>query len=299
MALPCFDVGTGTIFANHFTHHGADAIRSYKAWINQVVFDGEKSTNGSLKHTLEEMHRALAGTGHIVLMTDSQDIGACHVHYIAELVVGKTVASMPSGWPLELLQPMAQEVLGMLSPHCERAVVAGGIRRQAEVCGAIEIVCIPKRETKKVVTRPAVVIGPDLFNPKPRVVRPEESETVTLPVPGFTRAVDSLCRVKGQPSGRYTQRLVWSKATGPVKVDIFMPRTENWGYILAIRTGPAEFSSALGTRWARLGYRSEDGMLIDREGNDVPVYEEQDMFSLLGLQWSEPDFRDIPIAAQQ
>jgi len=114
---------------------------------------------------------------------------------------------------------IAELVKGRLEPHCDRIEIAGSTRRKREVIGDIEIVCIPKK---------------------------------------FSVEVNKYEKVKGEPTGRYTQRLF----AGVVKLDIFMCQKENWGNIFAIRTGSADFShKVLATGWVKKGYESEGGFL--------------------------------------
>ena len=159
----------------------------------------------------------------------------------------------------------ARELQSRLSPHCERIEIAGSIRRQKEEVGDIEIVCIPK----------TIMAG--LFS--------DEVERD----PGFIAAVDTMEAVRGKPTGRYTQRIT---PLG-IKLDLFMATKENWGLILAIRTGSADFSAMrLAARWVQLGYHSADGMLI-KDGEEFPCYEERELFQLLGMDWIEPKDRNV------
>jgi hypothetical protein len=62
-----------------------------------------------------------------------------------------------------------------------------------------------------------------------------------------------------------------------------MARLENWGLILAIRTGSADFSHhVLGKGWTETGYESKGGMLNKRGTEEqIVVPEEKDMFCLI------------------
>lgn len=66
---------------------------------------------------------------------------------------------------------------------------------------------------------------------------------------------------------------------------------DNWGYILAIRTGSVNFSKRLASGWVRYGFRGEEGNLVDSAGNINPVREERDLFLLAGIPWTEPENR--------
>jgi DNA polymerase/3'-5' exonuclease PolX len=67
---------------------------------------------------------------------------------------------------------IAEKYLSILKPFCERIEIAGSIRREQPFPNDIELVCIRK--------------GRELFN--------------------FVEAVDQWKKVKGKPSGKYTQR---------------------------------------------------------------------------------------------
>ena len=178
--------------------------------------------------------------------------------------------------------PMSlREALGLariladdLRPHCSRIEIAGSIRRGKAWVNDIEIVAIPKQVP--------VAAAEDLFGG-------EERSTGTERDPGFVAVVKRSAHtlVRGKPAtGRYVQFLA---RTG-VKVDLFMATPENWGYILAIRTGSAEFSKSLAWRWKKMGYEGQDGMLT-RFGKPVPLKEERDLFNLIQLPWVQPQDR--------
>ena len=177
---------------------------------------------------------------------------------------------------LRTARAVASEMVEALRPYCERIAVAGSIRRGREWINDIEIVAIPKSTVKQ----PDVdIFGEPLW--KPTVVRD----------PGFIMVVDSLANriVRGKVSdGRYVQFF-----TGEgVKVDLFMFAPDTWGYIMAIRTGSAEFMRMVAARWVQLGYKGVEGQLT-RFGKPVPVPEEADLFGLLGMRVPPPHAREL------
>jgi len=160
--------------------------------------------------------------------------------------------------------PVAVRLMEELAPFVTRAEIAGSIRRNRDQVGDIEIVAIPAPD-------PA---GGDLFG-------------VATVHPGFVAAVERYTAVKGSPTGRYTQRIL----PDGINLDLFIARPENWGLILAIRTGSAEYCRrVLAPAWVHSGFRSVDGMLV-RNGRQVPVYEEGQLFRLCGLPWVRPEDR--------
>ncbi len=159
---------------------------------------------------------------------------------------------------------IAEEIKAALDPYCNRIEIAGSIRRECCEVGDVEIVCIP-----------SVELG-GLF-------KDEE-----LRSQGFCKQINAWEKVKGSPEGKYTQRIYEG-----MKVDIFIAVPENWGMILAIRTGSADFSHMrLAARWAKFGYTSRGGILYDDQDQPTMIREEKDLFDLLGLDWLDPKDRD-------
>lgn len=151
---------------------------------------------------------------------------------------------------LEQAQAAAFRAMGQLALYCERIEVAGSIRRNKPEVGDVELVCIPR----------------------------------TRFLPQFCEAVKAWKKVKGEPTGKYTQRIL----PEGIYLDLFMVSRQNWGLIFAIRTGPADYSHLVLARgWVAAGYKCEGGYL-HKNGEVVPVLEEQDLYALIGKQWEEP-----------
>lgn len=156
---------------------------------------------------------------------------------------------------------IANKYLYLLGPHCEKAHIAGSIRREQAEVKDIEIVCIPKREL--------VCSTTDLFG--------NDNDATWQPVRAFCDVVNSLPKVKGLATGKYTRRLL----PEGIQLDLFMVNRENWGAQLLIRTGSARFSKwVIGTLLPQQGYRMEDGYVMKGQ-HVVPVYEEEDVLNLL------------------
>lgn len=167
----------------------------------------------------------------------------------------------------ELMLKMAQLVEKRMKPYCDRIQIAGSIRRKKPEPRDIEILCIPK-----------TIELTDLFSGK-------EKKRVS----GFAEVVDSWVHIKGNAhDGKYMQRMMDN-----VKIDIFTATPETWAMQLAIRTGSAEFSHrVLANRWVKLGYHAEGGMLMKGD-KPIPVFEEEDLFKLLQLEYVEPWKRNV------
>lgn len=154
----------------------------------------------------------------------------------------------------DLAKQIADKYVEKLKPMCYRIEIAGSIRREKPEVKDIEIVCI--RDPKK------------LFE--------------------WTYFINSLEKVKGEAIGKYTQR----KLPEGINLDLFMCKKENWGLIFAIRTGSADYShNVLACNWVKLGYKSIDGILM-KDGAEVHVPEEKDLFKLIGVNYIEPVYRN-------
>ena len=147
---------------------------------------------------------------------------------------------------------IADKYVEILKPYCLRIEIAGSIRREKPEVKDIEIVAIPGN------------------------------------IESFAREVNKLQKVKGEPTGKYTQRIL----PEGISLDLFIANEKNWGLIFAIRTGSANFShKTLACGWVKKGYHSVNGMLIDKYGNEVEVREEKDLFNLIGVAYVQPNQR--------
>jgi len=163
--------------------------------------------------------------------------------------------------PLEKAEEKASILITALIPFCKKrnCFVAGSIRRKKPFVKDIEIVLV--RDTKHIAE--------------------------------FKAVLDTLEKIKGDALGKYTQRIFRS-----IKVDIFMCNEDNLGYVLAIRTGPANFSKYLARRWVGLGFKSKEGYIYQFNlskmscyGSKYKFYTEQEFFDFLGLDYIEPEKR--------
>jgi len=161
--------------------------------------------------------------------------------------------------------PLAEDALNALKPYCERILIAGSIRRQRPEVKDIELVVIPR------------MVPAGLFH--------DELEVD----PDFCGTVNRWHKVKGEPTGKYTQRVL----PGGMALDLFIANPDNWGWILALRTGSSDFNQkVLLHAMHQQGYSSDGGTLL-RYGKVIPTSEEVDVFRLLKLPWVEPWAREV------
>lgn len=172
--------------------------------------------------------------------------------------------------PLWTAELYARQVLDILRPHCEKIAFAGSVRRRKRVVGDLEIVCIPKREA-------------DLFG---------NDAGVSCRFKGI---VDSWGHVRGAADGKYMRRVLppMGGLSGGFECDIFMASPDNFGWILALRTGPDNFNRGFWLpRLERAGFASVDGFIVRRSDflrQKVPT--EKALFALLGCEFIKPNKR--------
>lgn len=154
---------------------------------------------------------------------------------------------------------IALDTLEQLKPYCSRIEIAGSIRRKKAEVGDIEIIAIPK---------------------------PYE---VGLFQSGIANVINQWKKVKGDLPCKYTQRIL----PEGIKLDLFFATKENWGLIFAMRTGSKDYSHyVLANGWARNGFKSIDGYLF-RDNERYEVREEKDLFRIAGINYVEPENRNL------
>lgn len=175
------------------------------------------------------------------------------------------------------LTGLAGEIVAVLEPGCERVVLAGALRRGETATKDVDIVCQPKYE--------ATV---DLFGKETGRSYARFYGSLDMMTARF-----GLSRSKAGPK----LQIFYDPETG-ASVDLFIvvPPAQ-WGAILAIRTGPREFSHLcvkprLDGGAMPMNMRQQGGALW-RGGQLVETPEEADWFAALGLPCWEPRERSV------
>lgn len=201
--------------------------------------------------------------------------------------------------PLPEADELAAEVLDLLRPATERIAIAGSIRRRRPDVGDVEIVAIPRYESRADVER----VG--LFDDQP--LPPIEVNLLDELCAGllldgtFGKRLDK----NGRPAiGPKYKRLTYRDFA----LDLFVGTPENWGVLMAIRTGPASFAHAFVTNVGHqtrpayagaehkprpgllpVGMRVGEGnQLFGPDGRVIPTPEEASFFSAIGLRCLPP-----------
>jgi DNA polymerase/3'-5' exonuclease PolX len=189
---------------------------------------------------------------------------------------------------LDAARQIADGLVRQMRPYCERAEIAGSIRREKPDVKDIEIVAVPTWELAPVEEQVRDLFGhpgklPDNTNllhfwamklareAGVRWIKPGTSEVIPW---------------EPKPDGKYWRGLV----DETIKLDLFLASRDNFGLIYLIRTGSADFSEAVVTHAKRIGLPCKEGFLRDH-GEPQPTREEPDVFARLGLEYVEPRLR--------
>jgi DNA polymerase/3'-5' exonuclease PolX len=176
-----------------------------------------------------------------------------------------------------------------LAPACERVEIAGSLRRGKPEVHDIEIVAVPKTET-----RPDGLFGEvqgDLL--EECVAGLLAHERIEARAIGIKRADGSI---------EIQNKLGWAfKALvyHGIAVDLFVVRPPaSWGVIFGLRTGPGDWNIELVTRCKEVGRRVAGGQVEAWHSASsswvvVPTPEEADFFRSIGQPWVEPADRSV------
>lgn len=184
--------------------------------------------------------------------------------------------------PLEEARLVAERVVSLcgLRTLAKRYEIAGSIRRGKPLCGDIDIV----------------------FESEDGVVNGRIDELLTCAVWERMDAEVSLASSglvvwldkAGRPKWGQKMRSAGIVHNGQViAVQLHRCVAANWGNILAIRTGPSEYSKALVSGLWKYGLKQQDGFLM-RDGLIVPCLDESSFFHEIGHRWVEPGQRVVP-----
>lgn len=216
-----------------------------------------------------------------------------------------------------------------MAPHCYRVEVAGSVRREKAEVSDIEIVAHPKKYWVK-----ETLPQKDIFEPNETQVQHSElvdkcfavlpnvewiktgfkdtsmliqkhGKQVLTEVPELGLGFDmEISREKNYGMDRkHWKGLTWYKDL-PVKLDIFIAGSDNFGAIHFIRTGPKDFNLKTIAKLKSNGYNFEDGYLIHLPGsaadiNDLPhkdrrefCHTEYTVFEKAGMVYIKPSSRN-------
>lgn len=173
----------------------------------------------------------------------------------------------------QVARDLAERIVKELSPVCQRIEIAGSIRRQKQMIGDIEIVCIAQQQL-------------DLFG--------DPNGSLLAPHLEFLATEGRI--IKGDKWGEKYKKF-YVPARPELSIDLFITTPDEWGYTYTIRTGCAEFSHLIVTPRQYGGYLPGHlrvgGCRIWDGDKALPTPEEGELFAALGLRYVEPDLREV------
>lgn len=200
--------------------------------------------------------------------------------------------------PLARARSLADAVVGLLGHACHRIEIAGSIRRGRADVGDVEILAVPRNAPAH-----------DLFG---REIEP--TDLLAARCSDLVRR--GVLALRPDTAGRTAFGSKYKRlAYRGFALDLFVVTPPaQWGVLMALRTGPREFSHRLVTPRALGGFLPAGlvvrGGALRRTGVDpeeaglvaervVPTPEERDLFDALGLRYLEPSARtgEEPLAA--
>ncbi len=195
---------------------------------------------------------------------------------------------------LAVAQRAAAKLVELLEPVCEPGYCrfAGSVRRAAADCKDVELVIIPRWGSR----RSDGDLFPMIHNLAQLAIE-DVGETLRPIKPGvplwgeigeISVAPCALPKWPLKAEGKYWR--LWMPNL-QATADIFVCTPETWGLNFTLRTGSADFSHGLATRWNKLGGVFAGARLVDRTGKTLETPEEQDVFDLLEIEWVLPPER--------
>ena len=176
-------------------------------------------------------------------------------------------------WALAEAAEVAEDLIRLLGPDCDRIEIAGSVRRCKPNVGDIELLVIPK-------TAPTDTLWLDRT--------PLDKRILEFMVDGI---LDYRLNKKGiRTYGRLNKLLI--HVPSGIGVDLFSTTAENWGMSLVVRTGPAEFCVKMMSRFRALGLKGHAyGGVEDPLGTQLPCPTEEEVFRLARCSYIPPEKR--------
>lgn len=201
--------------------------------------------------------------------------------------------TVKSGQSLENARRMADKLIIQFGPFCTRIEIAGSIRRKKPVVGDIELVAIPRVETRQVAGQYAL-FNPGLPSREVSLLDEWLEHMATMTPPRIEKKPPPGVETLTAWGERYKKFWVYlSDKLGFIQVDLFLTTAETWGSIFTIRTGPAGYSHEL-VKYIKYKtpYEQRDGALWDmRTGERVHTPSEMCYFETIGVPWWPPEYR--------
>jgi DNA polymerase (family 10) len=162
------------------------------------------------------------------------------------------------------VEPLAVKVLSAIEPYCQKAEVAGSIRRKKDKVNDIDIVVQPKAQCWIKAIR-------EIRRKFEAITEKQGTKLATLYVPFASK-----------------------QGEGYLQVDLYRDSKRTWGILLLIRTGSAKHNIYLCNVAIRKGYRLAYSQgLLNEKGEVIASKTEREVFQALGLDYIQPEDREV------
>jgi len=134
---------------------------------------------------------------------------------------------------------LATKIENAISLSCHEIKVVGSVRRQREQVGDIEFVCIPR-------LCPERGAQLSLLGDEPVMV-----SELDLLIPQLLKDKPDLSLIQNGPKQKTLQLEYYDGfdlTVKEVQIELYITTLDQWGYIVAMRTGPSDFSKAFVTQ---------------------------------------------------
>lgn len=191
-------------------------------------------------------------------------------------------------------QRVGEAVVRLLRPICHRVEIAGSVRRCKPQVHDIEVLAIPRPSPKATIQ--AKLIGTVEVDRWTTDDWADEGLRSGLLEHRRDKAGRPACGVRFKRLKIDSEKVVPGIRAGWMALDLFvvLPPAQ-WGCLMAIRTGPADYSHNLATTALQRGMRIHDGHLEVGKGEGewtvLATPEEADLFRELGLPHPLPEDR--------
>jgi len=172
----------------------------------------------------------------------------------------------------EKAEVLSKIILSELSLHCEKCDEVGFIRRKENDSNNFSFLCIPNLHSE-------IVIKRDLFKETKEILHTRDKD--------FIYNIKNCKITKGNPKTSNQISLIYDNV---IRLNVFCCKQENYGYQLALKTGPLNFTTFIYSRLKRLGYVCKHASIY-KGTKLIQCTQEFDLFSLLNIQEINPENR--------
>jgi len=186
--------------------------------------------------------------------------------------------------PLALARDRANKVVAWLSPFCERIEIAGSIRRCCPLCNDIDIVAVPRRETR--------VEQADLLSTSSVSINLLREHLIAYVRDSAGASWLGRNEAPGPEPKPDAKNLLLVTKAGAVRLDVWCATPETFTTLFICRTGSRSHNIWAASRANDLGghWSPYDGLAI--HGQRIPLEKEADFYHALKMTPPLPTERD-------